>query len=134
MKLWKIFDEAGAVFVIDFYADAFSGRLTRKDPYLSLADKYLFNPSLQRGIADKRDLIERVAGEYHLDGAVFMSNRSCRYFSLGQLDLASFVRNELGLPVLFFEGDHMDPSHYSRESVERQVHPFLEALSARKDV
>lgn len=134
MKLWKIFDEAGAVFVIDFYADAFSGRLTRSDPYSSLADKYLFNPSLQRGIADKRDLIERVAGEYHLDGAVFMSNRSCRYFSLGQLDLASFVRNELGLPVLFFEGDHMDQSHYSRESVERQVHPFLEGLSARKDV
>jgi benzoyl-CoA reductase/2-hydroxyglutaryl-CoA dehydratase subunit BcrC/BadD/HgdB len=133
MKLWKIFDEAGATFVIDFYADAFSGRLTKSDPYRSLADKYLFNPSLQRGIAAKRDLIEKVARDYHLDGAVFMSNRSCRYFSLGQLDLASHVRNELGLPVLFFEGDHMDPSHYSRESVERQVYPFLEGLSARKN-
>jgi len=131
MKLWKIFDEAGAVFVIDFYADAFSGRLTKSDPYLSLADKYLYNPSLQRGIAAKRDLVERVSRDYHLDGAVFMSNRSCRYFSLGQLDLASFVRKELGLPVLFFEGDHMDPTHYSREAVERQVHPFLEGLSAR---
>ncbi len=131
MKLWKIFDEAGVVFVIDFYADAFSGRLTRSDPYLSLADKYLFNPSLQRGIVAKRDLVEKVAREYHLDGAVFMSNRSCRYFSLGQLDLADHVRNELGLPVLFFEGDHMDPNHYTRESVERLVYPFLEVLAAR---
>jgi len=128
MKLWKIFDDAGVVFVIDFYADAFSGRLTKSDPYLSLADKYLFNPSLQRGIVAKRDLVEKVAREYHLDGAVFMSNRACRYFSLGQLDLADYVRNELGLPVLFFEGDHMDPNHYTRGSVERLVYPFLEML------
>ena len=128
MKLWKIFDDAGVVFVIDFYADAFSGRLTKSDPYLSLADKYLFNQSLQRGIVAKRDLVEKVAREYHLDGAVFMSNRACRYFSLGQLDLADYVRNELGLPVLFFEGDHMDPNHYTRGSVERLVYPFLEML------
>jgi len=102
MKLWKIFDEAGAVFVIDFYADAFSGRLTRKDPYCPWR-QVLVQPSLQRGISDKRDLIERVAAS-----TIWMAPSSCPIDPVGilsgQLDLASFVRNELGLPVLFFEG------------------------------
>jgi len=131
MGLWKLFDRAGAVFVVDFYADAFSGRLTRPDPYLSLADKYLYNPSLQRGILDKKSAITRLVREFHLDGAVFMSNRSCRYFSLGQLDLAAYIRDHLELPVLYFEGDHMDPAHYARSQIEEQIGAFLEILAAR---
>ncbi|MFC1823473.1 2-hydroxyacyl-CoA dehydratase subunit D [Thermodesulfobacteriota bacterium] len=129
MKLLKMFDEAGAVFVIDLYADAFSGRLDNPDPYMALADKYLFIKSVQRGVADKRKAFERLFREYKLDGAVFMSNRSCRYMSLNQLDLATFIRDRLKKPVLFFEGDHMDPNRHPKETIAKQVQIFLELLS-----
>jgi len=132
MKLLNLFEEAGAVFVIDFYADAFSGRLTNPDPFMALTAKYLYNPSLQRGVKDKKRVIERLVEDFHLDGAVFMSNRSCRYFSLGQMDLASYIKNELGLPVLMFDGDHMDPDRYSRERIAMQIETFLELLSEKK--
>jgi len=132
MKLWNYFDEAGAVFVIDLYADAFSGRLTNPDPYMALVEKYLYNPSVQRGLEDRRKKFKSLVKDYHLDGAVFMSNRSCRYFSLGQLDLMAYIRDQLKLPVLFFEGDHMDPNRYSRETIIRQIEIFLELLSQRK--
>ena len=132
MKVWNGFDEVGAVFVADLYADAFSGRLTNADPFLSLVEKYLFNPSLQRGVEDKIRKFEYLVREFHLDGAVFMSNRSCRYFSLNQLDLMKFIRDQLKLPVLFFEGDHMDPERYSRENVLKQIGVFLEVLSRKK--
>ncbi len=129
LKLWKLFDEAGAVFVIDFYADAFSGSLDDSDPIMALANKYLFNPSLQRGIADKRDMIDQLISDFHLDGAVFMSNRSCRYFSLGQLGLAEHIRKHLDLSVFAFEGDHMDTDRYDRKNVEERILAFLEILA-----
>jgi len=132
MKLWNRFDEAGAVFVIDLYADAFSGRLTNPDIYFSLVEKYLNNTSLERGIEDKVNKFERLVKDFSLDGAVFMSNRSCRYFSLNQLDLMTFVRGRLELPVLFFEGDHMDPNRYHRETVLRQIEVFFEVLSQKR--
>lgn len=132
MKLWNYFDDAGAVFVIDFYADAFSGRLNNPDPFLAIADKYLFNPSLQRGIEDKKKKIEKLVEDFHLEAAVFMSNRSCRYFSLGQFGLAAFMRDQLGLPVLSFEGDHMDPQRYMKEAVVNDIRTFLQLLAERK--
>ncbi|MFH1350966.1 MAG: 2-hydroxyacyl-CoA dehydratase family protein [Pseudomonadota bacterium] len=132
MKLWNYFDEVGAVFVFDFYADAFSGRLKNSDPYMALVDKYLNNPTTQRGIEDLKKNVERIAKEFALDGAVFMSNRACRYFSLGQLDLSSYIRDELKLPVLIFEGDHMDPNQYSRENILEHIGTFLGLLSDRR--
>ncbi len=132
MKLWNRFDDAGAVFVTDLYADAFSGRLTNPDIYLSLVEKYLNNTSLERGIEDKVNKFESLVKDFSLDGAVFMSNRSCRYFSLNQLDLMAFVRDRLELPVLFFEGDHMNPNRYDREIVLRQIEIFLEVLSQKR--
>lgn len=132
MKLWNRFDDAGAVFVTDLYADAFSGRLTNPDIYLSLVEKYLNNTSLERGVVDKVNKFERLVKDFSLDGAVFMSNRSCRYFSLNQLDLMAFVRDRLELPVLFFEGDHMNPNRYDREIVLRQIEIFLEVLSQKR--
>ncbi len=131
MKLWNYFDDAGAVFVIDFYADAFSGRLNNPDPLQAISDKYLFNPSLQRGIEDKKKKIDKLVQDFHLDAAVFMSNRSCRYFSLGQFGLAAFMRDQLKLPVLSIEGDHMDPQRYVKESVVNNIKTFLEMLSER---
>jgi benzoyl-CoA reductase/2-hydroxyglutaryl-CoA dehydratase subunit BcrC/BadD/HgdB len=128
MKLWKEFDKEEAVFVIDFYADAFSGRLTDPDPYMSLVNKYLFNPTAQRGVAAKRKTIEKFVKEYSLDGAVFMSNRSCRYFSLGQLDIASHLRKNFNLPVLSFESDHMDEKKHDKNSAVSQIQTFLSIL------
>jgi len=133
MKLWNYFDDVGAVFVIDFYADAFSGRLDNPDPFLAISDKYLYNPSLQRGIEDKKKKIEKLVRDFHLDAGVFMSNRSCRYFSLGQFGLAAFMRDQLKLPVLSFEGDHMDPERYVKEIVVNNIKIFLELLSERKN-
>jgi len=132
MKLWKLFDEVDAVFVIDFYADAFSGRLNNSDPYRALAEKYLFNPSLQQGAAEKCRLIDRLFDEYKLDGAVFMSNRSCRLFSLGQLEVAAHIRDRLKKPVLFFEADHMDPNRYDKETIVKQIKTYLDLLASSK--
>jgi benzoyl-CoA reductase/2-hydroxyglutaryl-CoA dehydratase subunit BcrC/BadD/HgdB len=87
---------------------------------------------LQRGIEDKKKKIDKLVQDFHLDAAVFMSNRSCRYFSLGQFGLAAFMRDQLKLPVLSIEGDHMDPQRYVKESVVKNINTFLEVLSQRK--
>ena len=131
MKMWNHFDEAGAVFVVDFYCDAFSGRLSNPDPNMALVKKSLYNPDLQIGIEGYRKRIENNVRDYSVDGAVFMSNKSCRYFSLGQFDLASYIRNDLGIPVLVFDGDHMDSDRHSKEMIFNQIELFLEMLSKR---
>lgn len=128
MKLWNYFDEAGAVFVVDLYADAFSGRMNKPDPFLAMVDKYLYNPSLQRGIEDKQKKLETLVKDFQLDGAVFMSNRSCRYFSIGQYVLSAYLRDQLNLPVLCFEGDHMDPNRYDKKNVVINIETFLDML------
>jgi benzoyl-CoA reductase/2-hydroxyglutaryl-CoA dehydratase subunit BcrC/BadD/HgdB len=69
--------------------------------------------------------------DYKIDGAVFHSNRACRYESTGQFLVVNFLKKELDLPVLIFESDHVDPTKYSKSLLDKKINTYLEMLDSR---
>ncbi len=81
-RLFNLFSEAGACFVVDTYTNAWSMSVDAGDPILGLARTYTtvyINQSLQVRAAMMADLVDRFA----VDGIVLHSNRSCKPYSLG---------------------------------------------------
>jgi benzoyl-CoA reductase/2-hydroxyglutaryl-CoA dehydratase subunit BcrC/BadD/HgdB len=54
--------------------------------------------------------------------------RSCKPFSLTQLDLKQALRDELGLPTLVFEADMTDMRLYNEGVIKEQVAAFMDML------
>ena len=72
------------------------------------------------------DMVER----YSADGVRLHSDRSCKPYSIGQMDQRDRLVNEHGVPALLLEADHNDPRSYSEEQGETRLAAFLEMIGA----
>jgi benzoyl-CoA reductase subunit B len=80
----------------------------------------------------RREYIETMATEYQVDGIVVHSVKSCRPFSVGQLDLRNYFARDLGVPTLFLDSDVIDPRYFSSAQIMNRVDTFFETLEQRK--
>ena len=85
----------------------------------------VFNP----GVGGQ--LIKRWVSEYQLDGAIAHRTRSCRATSMGQLHVKNKLA-EMGVPLLIFESDMVDPRAWSDAQIKRQFQDFLEIVETQK--
>jgi benzoyl-CoA reductase/2-hydroxyglutaryl-CoA dehydratase subunit BcrC/BadD/HgdB len=69
---------------------------------------------------------------YMADGFVMHSNRSCKPYSFGQLDIMEIVRKKTGIPVLMIEADMVDPRSFSHSQIETRIDAFMEMLKQRQ--
>jgi benzoyl-CoA reductase/2-hydroxyglutaryl-CoA dehydratase subunit BcrC/BadD/HgdB len=70
--------------------------------------------------------------DYHLDGLVMHSNRSCRAYSFGQYELARSLEEKHGIPTLMLEADQSDTRSWSDEQVSTRIEAFMEVVAARR--
>ena len=128
-RLFNLFSEAGACFVVDTYTNAWSTSVDSGDPILGLARAYTtvyINQSLQVRAAMMTDLVDRFA----VDGIVLHSNRSCKPYSLGQYELLRQVSEQTGVPGLILEADMCDTRLYAEEPINNRIQAFLDVLSS----
>jgi benzoyl-CoA reductase/2-hydroxyglutaryl-CoA dehydratase subunit BcrC/BadD/HgdB len=76
-------------------------------------------------------LIRRWIAEYHLDGGIAHRTRSCRATSMGQLHVKNRLA-EIGVPLLIFESDMVDPRAWSDAQIKKQFEEFLEIVDTHK--
>jgi benzoyl-CoA reductase/2-hydroxyglutaryl-CoA dehydratase subunit BcrC/BadD/HgdB len=129
-RLFSLFTDAGACFVVDTYTNAWAASVTTDDPILGLARTYstvYINQSLQARAALMTDLVER----FGVDGMVFHSNRSCKPYSLGQYEILDLVGERTGVPGLVLEADMCDTRLYAEEPIKNRIQAFLDLLEAR---
>ncbi|OIP32137.1 MAG: hypothetical protein COW04_03075 [Deltaproteobacteria bacterium CG12_big_fil_rev_8_21_14_0_65_43_10] len=131
LNLFKYIEEKGGVVVADVYATTFGGRVDISRPFEGLAERYVGNPLLSYGVQQKTELYKQMIKEYHVDGVVFHSNRSCRMASMGQYDVKQGIYEDLGIPGAIFESDFVDPRSYSDEQVKDVLDSFFEILESR---
>ncbi|MHA1733968.1 MAG: 2-hydroxyacyl-CoA dehydratase subunit D [Promethearchaeota archaeon] len=81
------------------------------------------------GLELRYQVLEEMIRELEPDGFVFSSNRSCKPYSLMQMDLARRVEERHGIPTVMVEVDQADERVYN----EAQTHLRLEALFERID-
>jgi len=127
-RLFSLFTDAGACFVVDTYTNAWSVSVDTDDPILGLARTYstvYINQSLQARTDQMTDLVER----FGVDGMVFHSNRSCKPYSLGQYELLDEIGRRTGVPGVVLEADMCDTRLYADEPIKNRIQAFLDLLA-----
>jgi bcr-type benzoyl-CoA reductase subunit B len=99
-------------------------------PFESMARVYL-HPILNRSTGDKLRSMRRMVEAFKLDGVILHSDRSCKPYSLGQIDQRDRLVNEIGVPALLLEADHNDPRSYSEEQGNSRLEAFVETMEAQ---
>lgn len=120
----------GIVIAASTYTNAWAELTPHIDPHNpleSMARTYL-HPILNRGAGDKLATMKQMIDDFHLDGAILHSDRSCKPYSIGQLDQRDRLIQECGLPTLLLEADHNDPRSFSEEQVANRLAAFVEML------
>lgn len=67
-----------------------------------------------------------------IDGIVFASNRSCKPYSVTQLDQKQIMADRLGIPSVVIEVDHADVRKYDKESSLTRLEALLETIDAQR--
>lgn len=122
----------GAVIVASTYTNAWAelaSMMKPGDPFDAAARTYMY-PILNRGAGDKLAVMKRMIDEYQLDGAILHSDRSCKPYSIGQMDQRDRLIRECGVPALLLEADHNDSRVFAEEQVANRLEAFLEMLEA----
>jgi len=74
------------------------------------------------------DRLDRDIKDFKIDGAVIAINKSCKIMSTGGLDLASYIREKHGLPVLIIDVDQADETTYSEAEMKQRYDAFFETI------
>jgi benzoyl-CoA reductase/2-hydroxyglutaryl-CoA dehydratase subunit BcrC/BadD/HgdB len=117
--------------VVTTYTNAWAEagkRMDPTDPINSAARSYTYvilNEDLNRRL----DLMSRLAKEYQVDGALLHSDRSCKPYSIGQVDLRDKLAVRAGIKSMLLEADHNDPRAYSTEQGNTRLQAFIERFA-----
>jgi benzoyl-CoA reductase/2-hydroxyglutaryl-CoA dehydratase subunit BcrC/BadD/HgdB len=130
-ELSTLFAERGFNFVCTSYTNAWAeagSGIDPTDPIGSSAVAYT-HVLLNQDLPNRLAVLRRLARDYHVDGAVLHSDRSCKPYSIGQVDLRARLAAELGVRVLLLEADHSDPRAYAAEPGENRLAAFMEGFA-----
>jgi len=77
-------------------------------------------------------MLLKACREYAIDGAVLHRNKSCVPITLGQMDIKRVLEEELGVPSVIIDADHMDDQNFSIAQFETRADAFMEMLLEKK--
>ena len=130
-ELSTLLARGGFNFVCTSYTNAWAeagSRVDPADPLGSAATAYT-HVILNQDLPNRLGILRRLAREYSADGAILHSDRSCKPYSIGQVDLKERLASELGIRTLLLEADHSDPRAYAAEPGENRIAAFMESFA-----
>lgn len=101
------------------------------DPMVSAARTYL-HPILNQSTAHKLAGMRRMIDGFDIDGVILHSDRSCKPYSLGQIDERDVIVQEIGVPAMLLEADHNDSRVWADEQITGRIEAFVEMLEAER--
>jgi len=135
-EFWKLFYDLGAVIVASSYTKVggtydMGFRHNPDKPLESLAE-YCMNCYTNLNLTQRVDLLEKCITDYHADGFLINSIKSCNSFSAGQLLMMRKIEEKLEVPVGFIESDLVDPRYFSYANIKNRLESFFQMLEQRK--
>jgi len=134
MGLFNYFEKFGGVVVAETYSAAWSIRLDTQNPKKALALKSLMSYPLVScvSINKRKEMVLKACRDYAIDGVIFHRNKSCLPITLGQMEIKQALEEELGIPSVIIDADHMDERNFSLAQFQTRVDAFMEMLLERK--
>ena len=77
-------------------------------------------------------MVLRARRDYFVDGAVLHRNRPCVPITLGQMDIQQALADDLGIPSVIIDTDHMDDRNFSFARFQSRVDACVEMLYQKK--
>jgi benzoyl-CoA reductase subunit B len=133
---WKIFADEGAVCVASTYTKVGGVYDTgfRHDPdrpLETLAD-YCMGCYTNLNLPSRVDMLARYVKEYHADGVLVNSIKSCNSFSAGQLMMLREVEKRTGRPAGFIESDLVDPRYFSHSNIKNRLESYFQMIEQKR--
>lgn len=128
--LAEYFGRMGISVVASTYTNAWGELAPLMDqnrPVESMAKTYIY-PILNRSAGGKLKTIKKMVEDFHINGVVLHSDRSCKPYSIGQIDQRNRLIHEDGIPALLLEADHNDTRSFSEEQIVSRLDAFVEIL------
>lgn len=103
-----------------------------KDPFECIArtmNAYMCPHGMNLRVESMKGAIEKL----RIDGIVFASNRSCKPYSITQMDQQKRISDHFGVPAVMIDVDHADARKYSEESVFIRISALLETIESRRN-
>jgi benzoyl-CoA reductase/2-hydroxyglutaryl-CoA dehydratase subunit BcrC/BadD/HgdB len=134
MGLFNYFEKMNGVVVAETYSAAWSLRLETDDPINALALKSLKSYPMVScvSINNRKKMVLKACKEYSIDGVILHRNKSCVPITLGQMDIKKALEEELGIPSVIIDADHMDQGNFSTAQFQTRVDTFMEMLHDKK--
>lgn len=138
-RFLELFQDWGAVFVSSEYLAYAGGGLDQgirydlSRPLESLAEQLVL--TAQRSMSNmffSQDRLAQAVRDWHADGIVYHSVKSCRTVSTGMADSREYITRVHEVPALFIESDLVDPRAWSEAQLKNRVDAYFEALASRK--
>nr|MDO8084408.1 2-hydroxyacyl-CoA dehydratase family protein [Candidatus Sigynarchaeum springense] len=101
------------------------------DPLLYMARTQNFSVcpyGLQLRFKAMSSIIENIG----IDGVIFASNRSCKVYSIMQMDLQRMIEEKFGIPTVLIDIDHADVRKYDEGSVFLRIEALLERIDQKR--
>ena len=135
-EFWKLFYDMGAVIVASSYTKvggvyAMGFRVNPDKPLESLAE-YCMNCYTNLNLQQRTELLSKCITDYHADGFLVNSIKSCNSFSAGQLMIMQELERTLEIPIGFIESDLVDPRYFSYSNIKNRLESFFQMLEQRK--
>ena len=131
--LSETYASLGASFVAATYTAAWGtmSASSGSDPMQALAEAYL-GVYTNRGLSYRADTLAEMVNDYTADGLIMHSNRSCKPYSFGQLEIARIVTERTGVSTLVLESDMNDSRVWSEAQMRTRIEAFIETLAENK--
>ncbi len=135
-EFWKLFYDRGAVVVASTYTKVggtydFGFRHNPEHPMETLAE-YCMGCYTNLGLPQRAEVLSRYVTDYHADGLLVNSIKSCNSFSAGQLQMLRTVEEKTGVPVGFIESDLVDPRYFSYANIKNRLDSFFQMLDQKR--
>jgi benzoyl-CoA reductase subunit B len=135
-EFWKLFYDMGAVIVASSYTKVggvydMGFRVNPDKPLESLAE-YCMNCYTNLNLQQRVELLSKCITDYHADGFLVNSIKSCNSFSAGQLMIMQQLERKLEIPIGFIESDLVDPRYFSYSNIKNRLESFFQMLDQRK--
>lgn len=129
------FSDHNACLVADTYTTAWCSALnyTDENDFLSSIAQAYTRIYLNIGIDQMADQVVDMIKFYDVQGFIMHSNRSCKPYSFGQMDIMKIVQEKAKIPVLMIEADMVDPRSFSQSQVETRIDAFMEIIKQRSN-
>lgn len=84
------------------------------------------------GMELREGAMSRAVKHYGIDGFVFASNRSCKVYSIMQMDIRRRMAEMHGVPSVMIDVDHADVRKYGEEAAFVRIEALLESIDTAR--